>query len=174
MAVFIPRNSTTDHLGQVGHDGLATAGAAAAHVSFVGKPECSILSQLLGLMPDRSVLLGSRPVRMCTPGALIARSWWPRRRGKVYSWDITSWPARPGDPLRRLRHRGDPLDRGDPLALAAQSLQRQPLQRGLVQDSQILPKFPDRFESIYHAEGFTDEFVDWYNHQHRHSGIGLG
>nr|WP_235673561.1 IS3 family transposase [Mycolicibacter algericus] len=33
--------------------------------------------------------------------------------------------------------------------------------------------FPERFESIHHARYFMDDFVDWYNHQHRHSGIGL-
>lgn len=35
------------------------------------------------------------------------------------------------------------------------------------------PTFPDRFESIYHARDFMDSFVAWYNHEHRHSGIGL-
>jgi transposase InsO family protein len=35
------------------------------------------------------------------------------------------------------------------------------------------PAFPDRFESIHHARDFMDEFVGWYNHEHRHSGIGL-
>lgn len=35
------------------------------------------------------------------------------------------------------------------------------------------PRFPQRFQSIHHARDFMDEFVDWYNHEHRHSGIGL-
>lgn len=35
------------------------------------------------------------------------------------------------------------------------------------------PTFPQRFQSIHHARDFMDEFVDWYNHEHRHSGIGL-
>ncbi|MGV0699227.1 IS3 family transposase, partial [Mycolicibacter sinensis] len=35
------------------------------------------------------------------------------------------------------------------------------------------PTFPERFESIHHARDFMDEFVAWYNHEHRHSGIGL-
>ena len=35
------------------------------------------------------------------------------------------------------------------------------------------PTFPDRFASIGHARDFMDGFVDWYNHEHRHSGIGL-
>ena len=35
------------------------------------------------------------------------------------------------------------------------------------------PAFPERLESIHHARDFMDEFVGWYNHQHRHSGIGL-
>ncbi len=35
------------------------------------------------------------------------------------------------------------------------------------------PGFPDRFDSIEQARGFCREFFDWYNHHHRHCGIGL-
>ena len=35
------------------------------------------------------------------------------------------------------------------------------------------PTFPDRFGSIAEARSFCDEFFTYYNHQHRHSGIGL-
>jgi putative transposase len=35
------------------------------------------------------------------------------------------------------------------------------------------PAFPARFDSIEHARGFCREFFDFYNHGHRHSGIGL-
>ena len=35
------------------------------------------------------------------------------------------------------------------------------------------PEFPARFDDIDHARGHCRAFVDWYNHQHRHSGIGL-
>jgi transposase InsO family protein len=35
------------------------------------------------------------------------------------------------------------------------------------------PEFPDRFENIEGARAFCRRFFDWYNHQHRHSGIGL-
>jgi putative transposase len=35
------------------------------------------------------------------------------------------------------------------------------------------PAFPARFESISHARAHCRTFFDWYNHQHRHSGIGL-
>jgi putative transposase len=35
------------------------------------------------------------------------------------------------------------------------------------------PEFPNRFDSIEHARSFCRTFFDWYNHQHRHSGIGL-
>ena len=35
------------------------------------------------------------------------------------------------------------------------------------------PAFADRFESIHHARDFMDEFIAWYNHERRHSGIGL-
>ncbi len=35
------------------------------------------------------------------------------------------------------------------------------------------PEFPDRFQNIEDARTFCRRFFDWYNHQHRHSGIGL-
>ncbi len=35
------------------------------------------------------------------------------------------------------------------------------------------PGFPARFDSIEHARAFCREFFPWYNHEHRHSGIGL-
>ncbi len=35
------------------------------------------------------------------------------------------------------------------------------------------PVFPERFTSLQAARLFIDEFVDYYNHHHRHSGIGL-
>jgi Transposase and inactivated derivatives len=35
------------------------------------------------------------------------------------------------------------------------------------------PEFPDRFNSLEYARAHCRVFVDWYNHVHRHSGIGL-
>lgn len=35
------------------------------------------------------------------------------------------------------------------------------------------PVFPGRFASLAHARAFMNDFVTWYNHAHRHSGIGL-
>ena len=35
------------------------------------------------------------------------------------------------------------------------------------------PDFPDRFGSQEHARSFVRVFMTWYNHEHRHSGIGL-
>jgi putative transposase len=35
------------------------------------------------------------------------------------------------------------------------------------------PEFPDRFQTIEQAREFCRGFFDWYNHAHRHSGIGL-
>jgi transposase InsO family protein len=35
------------------------------------------------------------------------------------------------------------------------------------------PDFPARFDSIEHACAFCQRFFAWYNHAHRHSGIGL-
>ena len=35
------------------------------------------------------------------------------------------------------------------------------------------PEFPDRFDDIEYARTHCRAFFDWYNHAHRHSGIGL-
>lgn len=35
------------------------------------------------------------------------------------------------------------------------------------------PEFPERFGSLSDARQFMDEFAQWYNHEHRHTGIGL-
>ncbi|OLL18350.1 IS3 family transposase [Rhodococcus sp. M8] len=35
------------------------------------------------------------------------------------------------------------------------------------------PEFPDRFGSLSEAREFMIQFTDWYNHEHRHTGIGL-
>ena len=35
------------------------------------------------------------------------------------------------------------------------------------------PDFPERFDSIEYARAFCQRFFDWYNHEHRHSGIGF-
>jgi putative transposase len=35
------------------------------------------------------------------------------------------------------------------------------------------PGFPARFDSLEHARSFCRGFFRWYNHDHRHSGIGL-
>jgi putative transposase len=35
------------------------------------------------------------------------------------------------------------------------------------------PEFPDRFQNIEQARAFCRTFFHWYNHEHRHSGIGL-
>jgi putative transposase len=35
------------------------------------------------------------------------------------------------------------------------------------------PEFPERFDDIEHARAHCRQFFHWYNHEHRHSGIGL-
>jgi len=35
------------------------------------------------------------------------------------------------------------------------------------------PEFPEQFGSIQDARAFCQRFFGWYNHEHRHSGIGL-
>jgi putative transposase len=35
------------------------------------------------------------------------------------------------------------------------------------------PTFPDRFGSYQDTHAFCSRFFGWYNHEHRHSGIGF-
>jgi hypothetical protein len=35
------------------------------------------------------------------------------------------------------------------------------------------PVFPERFSSLQAARQFMSDFVDFYNHHHRHAGVGL-
>lgn len=35
------------------------------------------------------------------------------------------------------------------------------------------PEFPERFGLLCEAEEFMNIFAQWYNHEHRHTGIGL-
>nr|THJ67638.1 transposase [Rhodococcus qingshengii] len=35
------------------------------------------------------------------------------------------------------------------------------------------PEFPERFGSLFAAREFMDSFTNWYNHEHRHTRIGL-
>ena len=35
------------------------------------------------------------------------------------------------------------------------------------------PEFPERFDDVEHARAHCRQFFHWYNHEHRHSGIGL-
>lgn len=89
-----------------------------------------------------------------------------------------SWPA--GQPARRPGHLDDVeaggaaagRPRRRPVPLPTPRVQRQPLLRGGVQDVEYAPVFPDRFGSLADARAFCEEFFAYYNHKHRHSGIG--
>lgn len=48
-----------------------------------------------------------------------------------------------------------------------------PYSESLFKTMKYLPAFPDRFTDLSHARSFLDEFVNAYNHHHRHSGIGM-
>jgi len=48
-----------------------------------------------------------------------------------------------------------------------------PYSESLFKTMKYLPVFPDRFTDLAHARRFMGEFVDTYNHHHRHSGIGM-
>jgi putative transposase len=48
-----------------------------------------------------------------------------------------------------------------------------PYSESLFKTMKYTPDFPDRFGSIGNARGFLGAFVAAYNHEHRHTGIGL-
>ena len=48
-----------------------------------------------------------------------------------------------------------------------------PFSESLFKTAKYSPTFPDRFATLADARAWMDEFTDWYNHAHHHSGIGL-
>lgn len=48
-----------------------------------------------------------------------------------------------------------------------------PYSESLFKTMKYGPTFPERFGSLGDARAFINEFVDWYNHHHQHSGIGF-
>jgi putative transposase len=48
-----------------------------------------------------------------------------------------------------------------------------PYSEALFKTVKYCPAFPDSFTSIYDARDFMGRFFQYYNHDHRHSGIGL-
>ena len=48
-----------------------------------------------------------------------------------------------------------------------------PYSEALFKTMKYLPEFPERFTSLAHAREFMGDFVEAYNHHHRHTGIGL-
>ncbi len=48
-----------------------------------------------------------------------------------------------------------------------------PYSESLFKTLKYVPQFPERFSSLGDARAFMSEFVQWYNHAHQHSGIGL-
>ena len=48
-----------------------------------------------------------------------------------------------------------------------------PFSESLFKTLKYGPEFPERFGSLSEARQFMDAFAQWYNHEHRHTGIGL-
>lgn len=48
-----------------------------------------------------------------------------------------------------------------------------PFSEAMFKTTKYRPEFPDRFETLQDATAFFRQFIDWYNNQHRHSGIGM-
>ncbi|MFF3160184.1 integrase core domain-containing protein [Streptomyces sp. NPDC057910] len=66
--------------------------------------------------------------------------------------------------------------RRHPVPLEAEDQQRQSVLGEPVQDFKTVkyaPDYPERFDSPAHARDWFDAFISYYNHEHRHSGIGL-
>ena len=48
-----------------------------------------------------------------------------------------------------------------------------PFSEAMFKTTKYRPEFPDRFGTLQEATAFFRQFIDWYNNQHRHSGIGM-
>ena len=59
------------------------------------------------------------------------------------------------------------------LAAICESSNDNPYERRSSKTMKYAPDYPERFASIGEARGWLQAFTGWYNHEHRHSGIGL-
>lgn len=48
-----------------------------------------------------------------------------------------------------------------------------PFSESQFRTTKYAPDYPERFDSLAHAREWMDAFISYYNHEHRHSGIGL-
>ncbi|MFE4958608.1 transposase [Streptomyces sp. NPDC056653] len=48
-----------------------------------------------------------------------------------------------------------------------------PFSESQFRTTKYAPDYPARFDSLAHAKKWLDAFISYYNHEHRHSGIGL-
>ena len=69
-------------------------------------------------------------------------------------------------PARRPRHHEDTFSR-------PYTSSDNPYSEANFKTLKYRPEFPARFDDIEHARAHCRAFFDWYNHAHRHSGIGL-
>jgi putative transposase len=115
------------------------------------------------------------------PGWLVA----PTETGELAKAFIEATIARAGTPPRVVH-----ADRGTsmtskPVALLLADLgvvrshsrpkisNDNPFSEAAFKTLKYCPAFPDRFGSLQDARAFCEQFFTYYNHQHRHSGIGL-
>ena len=115
--------------------------------------------------------------------------WWPPGSRPTLAEQLIADAIYRHDVDRRSAHPArrpgsfDDLADGQPAAgrprcppepLEAPPVQRQPLLRSpSSRRSSTRPTFPKRFANIAAARSFCDGFFEHYNHEHRHSGIGL-
>ena len=64
-------------------------------------------------------------------------------------------------------------DRGHQEPQPTLCLRRQSVFGKSVPNHEVPPGFPDRFGCIQDSRAFCQEFFQWYNEEHRHSGIAL-
>jgi hypothetical protein len=109
-------------------------------------------------------------LRICRKSVLRAHDR-ERRLGPRASSLIKPSPARDRtEPCGVLARRS----RRHPLAFAAVPIDGPPVLRGAVQDDEVPPRVPRPVrQHRAQARAFFRQFIGWYNHQHRHSGIGL-
>ena len=101
---------------------------------------------------------------------LSAQSGVPPRTVRAKSWTsfylYVSWSWAGSIPQERSG--GNSPTSGSPALW-----RRQPLLRGAVQDPEVSPRLPCRFEDITAAIAFCRSFFPWYNTEHRHAGIAM-
>ena len=139
-----------------GSGGLRTKRCGVAAYAASSTPGALLVGDGGGAVVDVSGYMSPSPVCRCSSLYQGKKAWQCTRAASIES-------NRPGKSGRYFRV----------LNCDSELFQIRNNSESLFKTLKYGPEFPERFGSLWEARQFMGAFADWYNHEHRHTGIGL-